>query len=111
MAQAELAADDQRLRDLALDAGELAMLQRCQSSDCALRLGDPAIARFRAEVDWAAADAGRRANLLTRRLMLGYTEAYLRGGDDGGERGLDCVEPLWQRSGTLRRPLAPESGA
>jgi hypothetical protein len=96
--------------DHALDAGELAMLQRCQSGDCALRLGDPAIARFRAEVDWAAADAGRRANLLTRQLMLGYTEAYLRGGDDGGERELDREEPLWQRSGTLRRPLAPESG-
>ena len=67
--------------DLALDSGELAALQRCQPGDCALRLGDQAIQRFRAEVDWAAPDAGRRANLLTRQLMLGYTEAYLRGGD------------------------------
>jgi hypothetical protein len=67
--------------DLALDAGELAALQQCQPGSCALRLGDRAIARFRAEVDWAAADAGRRANLLTRQLMLGYAEAYLRGGD------------------------------
>jgi hypothetical protein len=68
--------------DLALDAGELAALQRCQPGDCALRLGDRGIARFRAEVDWAAPDAGRRANLLARQLMLGYAEAYLRGGDD-----------------------------
>lgn len=68
--------------DLALDIGELAALQRCQPGDCALRLGDRAIARFRAEVDWTAADAGRRANLLTRQLLLGYAEAYLRGGDD-----------------------------
>jgi hypothetical protein len=68
--------------DLVLDAGELAALQRCRPGDCALRLGDRAIARFRADVDWAAADAGRRANLLTRQLMLGYAEAYLRGGDD-----------------------------
>ena len=67
--------------DLALDVGELAALQRCQPGNCALRLGDRAIARFRAEVDWTAADAGRRANLLTRQLMLGYAEAYLRGGD------------------------------
>jgi hypothetical protein len=67
--------------DLVLDAGELAALQRCQPGDCALRLGDRAIARFRADVDWAAADAGRRANLLTRQLLLGYAEAYLRGGD------------------------------
>jgi hypothetical protein len=67
--------------DLALDAAELAALQRCQPGDCALRLGDRAIARFRADVDWAAPDAGRRANLLTRQLMLGYAEAYLKGGD------------------------------
>jgi hypothetical protein len=66
--------------DLSLDAGELAALQQCQPGNCALRLGDRAIARFR-EVDWAAADAGRRANLLARQLMLGYAEAYLRGGD------------------------------
>jgi hypothetical protein len=69
--------------DLALDAGELAALQQCQPGNCALRLGERAIARFRADVDWAAADAGRRANLVTRQLMLGYAEAYLRGGDAG----------------------------
>jgi hypothetical protein len=68
--------------DLALDAGELAALQRCQPGECALRLGDRAIARFQAEVDWTAADAGRRANLQTRQLLLRYAEAYLGGGDD-----------------------------
>jgi hypothetical protein len=67
--------------ELALDAGELAALARCKPGDCGLRLGDRAIARFQAEVDWTAADAGRRANLLARQLLLGYAEAYLRGGD------------------------------
>jgi len=67
--------------DLSLDASELAALQKCTPGDCALRVGDRAIARFQADVDWSAADAGRRANLLTRQLLLGYTEAYLRGGD------------------------------
>jgi hypothetical protein len=67
--------------DLSLDAGELAALQKCKPGDCALRLGDRAIARFQADVDWTAADAGRRANLLTRQLLLGYADAYLRGGD------------------------------
>jgi hypothetical protein len=67
--------------DLSLDAGELAALQKCQPGDCALRLGDRAITRFQADVDWSAADAGRRANLLTRQLLLGYADAYLRGGD------------------------------
>ena len=67
--------------DLTLDAGELAALQRCQPGACALRLGDRAIAQFHADVDWTAADAGRRANLVVRQLMLAYAEAYLRGGD------------------------------
>jgi hypothetical protein len=68
--------------DLALDAAELAALQKCRPGDCGLRLGDRAIARFQADVDWTAPDAGRRANLLVRQLLLGYSEAYLRGGDD-----------------------------
>jgi hypothetical protein len=67
--------------ELALDSGELAALQKCRPGDCGLRLGDRAIARFQ-EVDWSAADAGRRANLLARQLMLGYAAAYLRGGDE-----------------------------
>jgi hypothetical protein len=67
--------------ELALDSGELAALQKCRPGDCALRLSDRAIARFQ-ELDWTAADVGRRANLLARQLLLGYAEAYRRGGDE-----------------------------
>lgn len=67
--------------DLSLDAAELAALQKCKPGSCDLQIGDPAIGRFQSEVDWSAADAGRRANLLARQLMLAYSEAYLRGGD------------------------------
>ena len=68
--------------DLALDAGELAELRGCRPGNCDLRLGDRALQRFQAEVDWSAADAGRRANLVTRQLMLNLAEAYLKGGDE-----------------------------
>lgn len=67
--------------DLSLDSGELSALQKCKPGSCDLLIGDPAIGRFQSEVDWSAADAGRRANLLTRQLMLAYSDAYLRGGD------------------------------
>ena len=66
---------------LSLDAAELAALRACRPGKCDLRLGDKAIARFQTEVDWAAPDAARRANVLTRALMLGHAQAYLRGGD------------------------------
>jgi len=67
--------------DLTLDAGELDALRKCKPGDCALRLGGQAVARFQAEVPWDAPDAGRRANLLARQLLLKYAEAYLKGGD------------------------------
>lgn len=68
--------------DLTLDSSELDALQKCRPGDCALRLGERAIAAFRTDVDWTAPDAGQKANLVARRLMLSYAEAYLRGGDD-----------------------------
>ena len=67
--------------DLSLDADELDTLRKCRPGNCELLLGDKAIARFQSDVDWTSADAGRRANLTMRQLLLGYADAYLRGGD------------------------------
>jgi len=67
--------------DLALSDEELEALRTCRPGNCDLRLGDKAITRFQTEVDWAAPDAARRANLLTRQLMLQLAQAYLQGGD------------------------------
>jgi hypothetical protein len=66
--------------NLALGEKELTDLEACRPAKCELRLGDKAIARFQ-EIDWAAADAARRANLVTRQLMLQLAQAYLQGGD------------------------------
>ena len=67
--------------DLSLDADELAALRECRPGKCDLLLGDKAIASFQADVDWTSPDAGRRANLTLRQLLLGYADAYLKGGD------------------------------
>ncbi|MCX6552759.1 MAG: hypothetical protein NTY02_17450 [Acidobacteria bacterium] len=68
--------------DLSLSDDELAALKACRPGNCDLRLGDKAIARFQADVDWSSPDAARRASELTRQLMLGHAQAYLRGGDE-----------------------------
>jgi hypothetical protein len=65
---------------LALGEKERKDLAECRPGKCALRLGDKAIARFQ-EIDWTAADAARRADLVTRQLMLQLAQAYLQGGD------------------------------
>jgi len=67
--------------DLSLDAGELAALRECRPGRCELLLGDTAITRFKADVDWTSADAGQRASLVMRQLLLDYAGAYLKGGD------------------------------
>jgi len=67
--------------NLVLGQEELQDLRQCRPGSCDLRLGDKAIGRFQTEVDWSAPDAARRANLLTRQLMLQLAQAYLRGGD------------------------------
>ncbi len=69
------------LDGLALDAEELRALRGCRPGACDLRLGDKAIRRFQAEVDWAAPDAGTRATRLVRQLLLEDAQAYLKGGD------------------------------
>lgn len=65
--------------DLSLDAGELSALRACRPGNCDLRLGDKAIARVQAEVDWAAPDSAQRANGLIRQLLFGHAQAYLAG--------------------------------
>lgn len=67
--------------DLSLDDSELSALRSCRPGKCDLRMGDKAIQRFQAEVDWTAPDAARRASLLTRQLLLEQAQAYLAGGD------------------------------
>jgi len=67
--------------DLSLDEHEISALESCRPGNCDLRLGDAAIQQFQTQVDWAAADAPRRANLLTRQLLMGHAQAYLKGGD------------------------------
>jgi hypothetical protein len=79
--------------DLALDSDEIGALQKCKPGNCDLRLGEQAITSFRTGVDWTAADAKQKANLVARRLMLAYAEAYLRGGDEALGATLNDKKP------------------
>jgi hypothetical protein len=93
--------------DLALDANDLAALQACRPGRCDLRVSDDAIARFQSAVPWGATDAAARANAEAARMLVGYAQAYLRGGDAaiGNDFG-----PLLRGATTLY-DLAPEFAA
>ena len=72
----QLPAGDQRLRGARARLRGAPGPRALQARRLRAPARDRAIARFQTEVDWAAPDAGRRANLLTRQILLGYAEAY-----------------------------------
>jgi hypothetical protein len=83
--------------DLSLDPGEVTAIKECRPGNCALLLGDKAMARFQAEVNWSAPDPGTAATKLLRQLLTEYGRAYLEGGD--------------QALGTLHNEKAPKARA
>ena len=60
----------------------MADLRTCRVGDCALKLGEDALKRFRLQIDWKGPDAGASANRLMRQLAFEYVTRYLKGGND-----------------------------
>ena len=63
-----------------LDADELKALRTCQPGNCSVKLTREEIERLRG-LDWSAPDAEARANVLARRLLLDYAQAYWQRGN------------------------------
>ena len=68
--------------ELRLPEEDLDDLRACRVGSCEVKLGEPALRRFRTEIDWRAPDADAAANALMRRLALEYVTGYLEGGND-----------------------------
>ena len=71
------------LRDvesLSLDEPDMRSLRECRIGHCGLQLPAETINRFRAEVDWAGADARQRANGLIHQMLVDYVKKYQQSG-------------------------------
>ena len=71
------------LRDvesLDLDESDIRSLRECRIGHCGLQLPAETITRFRAEVDWARADARQRANGLIHQMLVDYVKKYQQSG-------------------------------
>ena len=68
------------VRGLTFDPQDLASLQHCEPGTCELQLTAEAIERFKTSVDWAAPDAGDRANRLLQLMLFEMLGAYKIGG-------------------------------
>ena len=70
------------LRAVAAARRYVADLRTCRVGDCALKLGEDALNRFRSQINWNGPDAGASANLLMRQIAFEYVTRYLKGGND-----------------------------
>jgi len=61
---------------LVVDESDLKPLRSCRIDDCDVRLPADAIERVRHEIDWHAPDAGSKASLLVRRILVDYVARY-----------------------------------
>ena len=66
---------------LKISDDDLDDLKSCRVGDCDLKLGEAAVERFRAEVDWRRPTARAHAEVVFRELMLEYVAGYLEGGN------------------------------
>ena len=74
-----------RLEDFAqlrLPSEDLAALPACRVGACEVKLGEAALKRFKAEIDWKDPGASEAANRLMRQLAFDYVTRYLQGGNE-----------------------------
>lgn len=86
-----------RLGDLAgltLPAEDVEDLPKCRPGDCAVKLSAEALTRFRTDVDWSSADAGRQASALAHEMILDIVRAYQAEGNAALGAYVDDDRPL-----------------
>jgi hypothetical protein len=82
------------VKDLSLDAGEIAQLKSCKPRDCDLRIGGAGLDKVRAAVDWNAPDVAGQVNAVVRQSLVGYVGAYLKDGNAALVTYNDRSEPV-----------------
>ena len=82
------------LQPLTLDPEDVAELSKCRPGDCEVKLSAHAMTRFRDEVDWSSADAGRQADEVARSMVLDVLRAYQAHGNAALGAYVDGKRPL-----------------
>ena len=81
--------------ELQLPEDDVADLRTCRVGDCALKLGEDALNRFRSQINWNGPDTGASANRLMRQLAFEYVTRYLKGGNDSLAVYRDSSRPTY----------------
>jgi hypothetical protein len=72
-----------RVEDLAVltfEEGDFKAARECKPGDCDLKMARSAMDRVRGEIDWKHPEARARVTSLVKRMMVEFTDAYIRGG-------------------------------
>ena len=82
------------VRNLSLNADDIAQLQSCKPGDCDLRIGGSALTAIRSGIDWRAPDAAAQVNARVREAIVKYIAAYVKTGDEALVTYNDRQEPV-----------------
>jgi hypothetical protein len=82
------------VKDLVLDADDLAQLRSCTPGDCDLRIGGTGLQTLRTGIDWTAPDASAQAQARVREAIVNYAGAYMKSGDAALVTYTDRSEPV-----------------
>jgi len=79
---------------LHLPEADVEDLRRCRVGGCEVKLGEDAIQRLHAEVNWDAPDHRAQVQAFIRRLAFAYVNGYLEGGNDRLATYRDAARPI-----------------
>ena len=68
--------------ELHLPEDDVADLRQCRVGDCELKVGEQALQRFKAEVNWNGPNPRAAADAVMQRIALEYVNGYLAGGNE-----------------------------
>ncbi len=69
------------VRNLTFGPRDVEALQKCRIGDCNIKLTEKAIRKIKANIQWAAPGAKKKALSLVKTMMVGYIRDYLKRGN------------------------------
>ena len=82
------------IQELTLADDAVSALKTCAPGDCKVKMDARTMERFRAEIDWEAANYHEQATQLMKQTLVDYVTRYLQDGDRALGQYDDQAEPL-----------------
>ena len=82
------------IKELTLEASDLAALSRCRPGSCGVQLSSDALRQFQQAAPWRSADPAAAANRIMRGVLVDMVNAYRESGDAALMTYVDAKQPV-----------------